>query len=121
MSTVITYAGGTIAPEVVNGFEARRPTRTLVHTILGRPDPDITYRPAGLRTGDLSLVFATGAQAAAAEAALTVVPRVFTLTDPDVPEVAMTFVLAPGEIGTSLDLETQEVWIVSFPFQEVAL
>lgn len=119
VSTGITHTGGTITPEVVNGFEASRAARTIVHTILGRSDPDITYRPAGLRKGELSLVFGTGAEAAAAEAIL-VTPQIFTLSDPDVPEVAMSFVVADGDITRALDLETQSVWIVGVPFQEVA-
>lgn len=118
MSTIITYSGGKIAPEVVNGFEASRSARSLVHTILGRPDPDITFRPAGLRKGTLSLVFANGAAAASAEAAL-VVPRVFTLVDADVPNVGMSFVVAEGDVESALDLDTQTVWIVRVPFHEV--
>lgn len=119
MSTIITHAGGTITPEVVNGFASSRQARSIVHTILGRPDPDITFRPAGLRKGELTLVFETGAEAAAAEAVL-VVPQVFGLNDPDVPQVSMSFVVADGEIQNALDLETQRVWIVRVPFQEVA-
>lgn len=119
MSTIITYAGGTITPAVVNGFDATRPTRTIVHTILGRADPDITFRPAGLRSGTLQLVFPTGEAAAAAEAALAV-PRLFALADDDVPEVAMQFVVADGDITSELDMTTQTVWILGVPFQEVA-
>lgn len=118
MTTTITYTGGTITPAVVNGFDSSRPARTVVHTILGRPDPDITFRPAGLQKGVLTLVFATGAQARSAESALTV-PRIFTLSDIDVPEVAMQFVVADGDVSIRLDLETQSVWIVEVPFQEV--
>lgn len=118
MTTIITFSGGEITPEVVNGFEASRAARSIVHTILGRADPDITLRPAGLRKGTLTLVFATGAAAASAEAAL-VVPRVFTLVDPDVPNVSMAFVVADGDVETSLDMDTQIVWIVRVPFQEV--
>lgn len=118
MSTTITHSGGSIVPAVVDGFEASRQMRTIVHTILGRPDPDITYRPAGLRKGTMTLVFATGAAAAAAEAAL-VVPQVFTLNDPDVPQVAMSFVVADGEVSRSLDSVTRVAWLVTVPFQEV--
>lgn len=119
VSTVITFAGGSVNPEVVDGYEARRPARTLVHPIMGRDDPDITYRPVGLRKGTLTLVFGTGALAAAAEDAL-IVPRVYTLTDPDVAEVGMQFVVADGEIVRTLDLETQTVWLLEVPFQEVS-
>lgn len=118
MSTQITYAGGVITPAVVNGFETTRLARSIVHVILGRPDPDITIRPTGLRKGELTLIFATGAEAAAAEATLSI-PQRFTLSDADVPEVSMSFVVAAGEIGVSLDLETQTVWQVVVPFQEI--
>lgn len=116
--TTIIHGTGSITPEVVNGFEASREARSIVHTILGRPDPDVTFRPAGLRSGTLSLVFADGATAASAEAALTV-PQVLTLTDPDVPKVGMSFVVAGGGVRTVLDDETRTVWIVEVPFQEV--
>ena len=119
MSTVITYAGGTITPEVVNGFESSRETNTIVHNILGRSDPDITYRPAGLQSGRLTLVFASGAAARAAEAALVVVPRSFQLSDPDAPSAGMRFVVAGGEVNIRFDLDTQTVWLVEIPFQEI--
>lgn len=122
MSSVITHSTGEITPAVVNGFAATRPAPSVVHTILGRPDPDITYRPAGLRAGTLKLVFETGAEAAAAESVLGA-PQVFVLSDPDVPEVYMPFVVADGdgsgEIRSTLDDETQTVWTLEVPFQEV--
>lgn len=117
MSTIITHNTGTIAPAVVEGFEAVQSARSIVHTILGRPDPDITYRPAGLRTGTLTLVFASGADAASARAIL-VVPQVFTISDPDVPEVTMPFVVAGGDISSSL-ADSRKSWIVTVPYQEV--
>lgn len=118
MSTIITHSGGVITPAVVNGFESERPARSIVHTILGREDPDVTMRPAGLRKGTLTLVFATGAAGKAAENAM-VLPRVFTLTDPDVPEVNMPFVVADGGVTLRLDLDTQEVWTLEVPYSEV--
>lgn len=118
-TTNITHSAGTITPIVVNGFGASRTARSLVHEILGRPDPDITFRPAGMRSGTLKLVFATGAAAAEAEAVL-VVPQVFTLFDVTVPQVGMSFVVAGGDVTSTLDEETMVVWIVEVPFQEVA-
>lgn len=122
VTTIITHSTGTVIPEVVNGYEASRPVETIVHKIIGRPDPDITLRPAGLRSGTLTLVFATGAAAASAEAAL-LFPQVLTLSDPDVPEVGMSFIVGPeGQASTStLDLDTQKVWLLELPFQEVAV
>ena len=119
MSTNITHSTGSITPEVLDGFDSARPARSIVHTILGRADPDITRRPSGMRTGTLSLVFATGAAAASAEAILRV-PQTLTLSDSDVPQVAMTFVVAGGDITVALDRSTRGVWIVTVPFQEIA-
>lgn len=120
MATVITHSTGVITPEVVNGFESERETRTIVHTIIGREDPDITLRPAGLRTGTLTLVFATGAQATAAEIVLSF-PQLLALADPDVPEVAMSFVVPPGRLAAKLDPESRRTWLLEVPFQEVAV
>lgn len=122
MSTIITHSTGVITPEVVNGFESSRDIRTIVHTILGRPDPDITLRPAGLQSGTLTLVFSTGAAAISAETAL-LFPQVLVLSDPDVPQVGMSFVVGPeGQASTrSLDLDTRKVWLVDLPFQEVSV
>lgn len=118
MSTIITHSTGMITPEVIDGFQSSREARSIVHTILGRPDPDITYRPASLRKGTLTLVFATGAAAIAAEAVL-VLPEVFTLSDTDVAQVAMSFVVADGDVVTALDKSTRRAWTVTIPFQEV--
>lgn len=118
MSTIITHGAGTITPEVVDGYEAVRQARSIVHNIIGRPDPDVTFRPAGLRSGTLSLVFATSARAHAAASVLAV-PGRFNLTDVAVPEVSMAFVVAGGEISVQLDSATRTVWTVTIPFQEV--
>ncbi|PQZ60686.1 MULTISPECIES: hypothetical protein [unclassified Microbacterium] len=116
--TTITHASGTIVPTVVDGYEASIEARSIVHNVMGRTDPDITLRPAGMRTGTLSLVFASRAAGWAALAALCI-PQVLTLTDADVPEVGMSFVVAGGAIKHSLDDETRDVWILGVPFQEV--
>lgn len=122
MTSTIAHSGGLISPEVVDGYEATREVRTIVHPILGRSDPDITFRPAGLRAGTLKLVFGTGAAAEAAEAVL-VVPQVFALSDSSVPEVSMSFVVGPeGQATTrALDAPTRKVWVVEVPFQEVSV
>lgn len=119
MSTVITHSSGVITPTAVDGYESARTPRTIVHTILGRSDPDITLRPAGLRSGTLTLVFATGAEASGAEAVLRT-PEVFALTNPDVPEMAMSFVVAEGDLRTVLG-DTRQSWNVDVPFREVGV
>lgn len=116
--TTITHANGVITPTIQDGYSASIPTRTLVHDILGRPDPDVTFRPAGMRAGTLPLVFADRAAAWAA-AAVLVRGEVFTYDDPDLPEVGMAFVVGPGELTPRLDDETRDVWLLDVPFREV--
>lgn len=116
--SAITHSTGTITPRVVLGWEASRRARSLVHEVLGRPDPDITLRPAGVRSGTLRLLFATGAEAAAA-ASVFATAQTLTITDPDVAQVSMSFVVAEGDIVVQLDPETRRLWMLSAPFQEV--
>lgn len=116
MSTTITHSTGTITPTSMPEWESEAPARSIVHTILNRPDPDITKRPTGLRRGTLTLVFATGAAAYAARAILAV-PQVLTLANSDVPQVGMKFVVADGDIS---DVYGQaKEWTLTVPFQEV--
>ena len=117
--TTITHSTGVITPLLVLGWSAARRSHSLVHPVLGRTDPDVTLRPAGMRTGTLTMLFANAADAAAAEAVFAVAQRL-TLADPDVAAVAMTFVVAEGDIAAVLDPETRVRWTLAVPFQEVA-
>lgn len=118
MTSTITHALGTIVPTVVNGYTATRTAETVVHRIINRSEPDVTFRPAGLRTGSLRCVFATESEAKAAYGVLSD-PQVFALADDDVPTVDMSFVVADGDIEISLDPDTRRVWVVTVPFVEV--
>lgn len=115
----ITHSTGTITPEAVNGYSASREARTVVHPILNRSNPDITFRAPGLRKGTLTCVFAVEADALAAFGVFST-PQVLTLTDPDVPTVGMLFVAADGDLTITLDDKTSVVWLVQVPFQEVS-
>lgn len=117
--TTITHDGGVITPTIVDGWSAAREVRTIAHTILGRPDPDVTFRPAGLRAGTLRLVFAAEAAAAAASDALAT-PQVLTIVDADRSHLAMSFVVTGGDLSVTLDDETRDVWIVEVPYREVS-
>lgn len=116
VSTTIAHAGGTIVAHM-SSFEGRAEVRSIVHTILGRPDPDITIRPTGLRKGTLTLVFETGAAAAAARAVLAVT-QPLTLSNSGVDEVSMPFVVAGGDLGQVLS--SGGVWSLEVPYQEIA-
>ncbi|MGP6170628.1 hypothetical protein ACTU6V_05405 [Microbacterium sp. A204] len=116
--TTITHSAGVITPTVADGYQASRTPGTIMHPILGREGDDVTFRPAALRKGTLTLVFAVEADAHAAVTVL-VTPQVFILDDPDV-SISMLFVVADGDIVVSLDDETRIVWIVEAPFREVS-
>lgn len=116
--TTITHSTGAITPELIDGYEAKREARTIVHPILNRSNPDITLRAPSLRSGEFRCLFPVQADAVAAFAVLSI-PQVLTLNDADVPAVAMSFVVAEGDLTIALDDETRDVWWVTVPFVEV--
>lgn len=116
--TTITHSTGIITPTIVDGYRAKSTGRSIVHRIIGRPDPDVSYRPASLRSGQLTCVFAHEATAHAAAAAFAI-PQPLTLNDPDV-AIGMTFVVPDGGlIEVELDDATRGVWLVRVDFEEV--
>ncbi|RPE75196.1 MULTISPECIES: hypothetical protein [unclassified Frondihabitans] len=110
-----------IAPDLVTGFESTRDSQTLFHSVIGRAYPDITLRPASLRRGTLTMLFASGdAESLSATAEdLHAAAGLFELTDPDRASVAMTYVVS-GAVGRALEDETRDAWLLSVDFQEVA-
>lgn len=119
MTSTITHSTGTISPTVINGYEATREARSVVHQILNRSDPDVTLRAPGLRRGALKCVFATEAEAVSAFGVLSI-PQVLVLNDSTAPSIGMSFVVADGDLHVTLDPETRVVWIVTVPFVEVS-
>ncbi|MCE4024662.1 hypothetical protein LXM50_01605 [Microbacterium sp. Au-Mic1] len=118
MATTITAGATTITPILIDGFEASRSGGSIVHPILGRTNPDITLRPAGMKTGTLSLLFAVEADANMAWNALSD-PAVFVLSS-DERTVSMSFVVPESQaLSLKLDPETRDHWTLSVPFQEV--
>lgn len=118
MASTITHSTGVITPRAVNGWQSSREARTIMHPVLGRPHDDVTLRPAGLRSGELTLVFPLEADARAAENVFAVA-QVLTFADTDRTTLGMSFVVADGEISVDLDDVTRNVWIVTVPFREV--
>lgn len=116
MSATITHSGGTITPTSMTQWGSSAEARTIMHPILGRADDDVTFRPASLRRGELTLVFATAADAVAARRAV-LVPQVLTLAHSDVPNVGMAFVVADGDVSDVIGQALQ--WTLTIPFREV--
>ncbi len=102
---------GSVDPVELDGRVA-----VVIHPILGRADDDVTFRPASLRRGVLHLVFADAEAAYTARAAL-LIPQRLALTHTTVAVVAMTFVVAEGEVSDVLAESSQ--WSIDVPFREV--
>ena len=116
--TTISDGTTTITPILVTGWDTTRDTQNVVHVIVGRADADITYRAAGLRSGDLVLLCASLEIALQVEA-LAAQPKKLTLADPDHPAINMAFI-ADGRIRVELDDETRERATCTIGFLQVA-
>ncbi len=119
MTTTITNGTTTITPILMDGFEDSAESQTLVHRIIGRSDPDVTFRAATMGAGRASFVFGSDAAAALAARDALREPGTWTLADTDRPEVGMSFVVQ-GQITRTLDPETRDVWLVGFDWEAVA-
>lgn len=119
MPATITYAGGVpVVPELalVATFATEQQSRHIVHEILDGP-PVFTLRPAGPRTGTLSLLFTTEGAADDARDVHTL-PAVFSYADTDRPSANMEYIVT-GLLGVKLDPETAARWVLAVPFTEV--
>lgn len=114
-----TFSDGTttLMPVLVNGYAASRASRNIVHSIIGSNVSAVALQPSGLRTGSLSTLWPTLADAFAFADFLSAA-SLFTLTDADQPAVNMSFVVT-DTIEPALDDETRVLGTVSFSFQEV--
>lgn len=121
MSAQITGGATTINPDLVLGYESQREPGSIAHPILGSSNPDVTLRPAQMRSGSLALGFLTATAEVDSSAAETNLgtAAVFTLTESDRSTVGMRFVVT-GPIRRTLDPETRAAWSVAFDYTEVA-
>lgn len=115
--TSMTNGAVTVTPVDILGYKSARSARTVLHSIIGRSAPDVSFAPASLRRGTLETFFTSEAAALAAEQAHAT-PAVWTLIETGVTSIAMRYVVAEGEITRELD-EGRRRWTVSIPFQEV--
>ena len=116
--TITGTVSGAIAFDMITGYTAKAEDRTVVHGILGSSGSDIVERPAGLRSGQMTLLIEGRSAAFAAFTALTT-PQTFTLTA-DLSELSMDFKRAGGDPEIELDDATRAIWLVRFPWLEIA-
>ena len=116
--TTLSNGPTVITPHLVLGWDSARESRTHVHPVLGRPDPEVTVRPAALRAGTLRLFFLTYAEAAAAEAAHAEAGVWDLDATPDTPGLVGRYVVA-GPLALRTDGEAHARWLLEVGFQEV--
>lgn len=115
--TTITDGTTTVTPLTVDGYGSTRNTQNLIHPILGSGTADVTLQPALARSGTLTLIAATLADAHALET-IHSGTAVLTLADTEYPALDMNYV-AFGSIDLELDDETRNAWTVTVGYQEV--
>jgi hypothetical protein len=92
MPAVLTSGSTTLTPRTLSDYSSENAGGSIVHAILGRREPDVTLRPVGLRTGSMTLDFATEALANTAHGALTIA-AVWTLQHSERATVNMRFIV----------------------------
>lgn len=118
MSSSISDGTTSVLPLVVDGYESTRQSQNVFNNVIGRSLPDVFLNPASPRTGTLTMLFATEADALACEA-LHTGTALLTFSDSDLPSATMTYV-ADGSITRRLDPESRALWLVTVDFREVA-
>lgn len=116
--TTVTKGTTTLTPLLLIDPAYSRTGGNIVHAILGRRDPDITFAPALLRSGTHKFLCADRAAALALEN-LHATPGVVTLADTTMVGFGMKYVTTPDPMTIAPDAEVRSRWIVEIPFQEV--
>lgn len=115
--TTLTKGATTITPTIVDGYSTTQSARTILHDIIGRSNPDVSFAADSLRSGSLRCMFVLEADADAARDALAQ-PGVWTLADAARSSIGMLFV-RQGDMTVELDDETRELWVLTLGYQEV--
>jgi hypothetical protein len=120
VSTTITARGGlvTITPTLVLGYATAQTSSTQLHLALGATYPGATTRQAIARSGTLTLLFATEADADECRYEHAQ-PGTLTLATTDLATADMVYVPI-GEVTMKLDDTTYNAWIVETGYQEVS-
>lgn len=116
MATTISNGTDTLTATVMDGYEATREARNVVHEILGSNVPAVSLRAARTRSGTFRFMFV---DAAVAQAALNMLGSAskITLADTDRPGVGMIFVAA-GSVSIELEDSTRNLWVIECDYRE---
>lgn len=117
MANTITDGTTVITPELILGWNASQATRNIIHPIIGKASPDVTLKAAGLRTGNLELLFMNATEAETARTMLSqALP--FLIESDEAFLDNFRFVVA-SSISSALEDTTRNMWTISVDFQEV--
>lgn len=119
----ISNGTGSVAPAIIEGWDATRGSRNVIHRVIDRSAPDVTLRPAAPANGTLSLFFETydeGVQAVALHAGAAVMTLAPTGDDP---AFGMVYVVDEGQgVNLSPAVNTAHEstpWVVRVPYQAI--
>ncbi len=118
MSHTITCTSGTITPDSIELFELDYASGNIIHPIAGSAETDVTFDPASLATGTMSLVF-TDLSDFLDACLMHRTGQVFTLASSTRPDLDMSYVTA-GRVTAAQDARTLAFWRLRIDFQEVA-
>lgn len=116
MTTTITSPSSVYTATQVDGYSAVRPSRNVLHPIIGSGAYAVSLRPAALRSGTLRVMFTDEQIANDLLDALSAGTEL-SLESTDRPLINMNFV-ASGDSELELDDETRKNWWVIFDWQE---
>jgi hypothetical protein len=115
MPATFTSGSTTLSPRTLSDYTSDQDGGgAIVHPILGRADPDVTFRPLGMRTGSMTLDFATEALSSAARVALAR-SGAWTLAHTERPTVNMRFIAR----GVSRPIESNGRWMLTVRYEEI--
>lgn len=117
MSIQILNNETTIEPVMLLEYEAEVASHNIIHSIIGKGDPDVSLADDSTKIGTLHLFFDTKADAWNAFNALRDV-SVWTLNDTDHPEIDMDFTRR-DRMKIRLDMVSRRRWIVEMDYQEI--
>lgn len=115
--TTITSGTLTFTPELVTAWETAQASRNVLHTIIGKSDPDVTLKPSSTRSGTLEMLFLSASAANTARGILAN-GTIFTISDSETWLNGFDFVMS-GTISTVLEDTTRNLWTISADFTEV--
>ncbi|MGN8245296.1 hypothetical protein ACTHAM_002415 [Cellulomonas soli] len=114
----MTRGATVLTPVDVLGWSLSRPSRSVVHDLLGTDEVEVTVRPAGPRTGTLRTLWTDHTSALAAAAALAVPGGAWVVAVPERPGLSMT-ALVTGDVDESSLSDDGAGWAVDVTVTEV--